>query len=191
MKLGTKNLLFGDHQFLLHPLFVAWGWYKLFGWPGDLRIWICFFIHDWGYWGKDDMDGEIGSTHPEYGADLAHWLFDGLHSSKDKVWEYYPIPKWHDFCLYHSRTYAKKHDHPVSRLALADKMAFLLTPRWLLLFLAKISGSLKEYHTRWLAKGEGRSGTPADWHKRASRVSKEWIDSTLENPNWRPGYYNL
>lgn len=29
MRVGTKSILFGAHQFLLHPLFVAWAWTRL------------------------------------------------------------------------------------------------------------------------------------------------------------------
>ena len=67
---GTRNLLFGEHQIIIHSLFVARAWWRLFGFPKDLRLWACFFLHDIGYWGKDDIDGEDGRTHPRaWGAD--------------------------------------------------------------------------------------------------------------------------
>jgi hypothetical protein len=31
MRIGTKSVLFGAHQFAIHPWFVAWGWLKLHG----------------------------------------------------------------------------------------------------------------------------------------------------------------
>src|SRR4051812_8551241 len=31
MKIGTKSVLFGVHQFLLHPLFIAIGWWQEYG----------------------------------------------------------------------------------------------------------------------------------------------------------------
>lgn len=76
MKLGTKSILFGAHQFLLHPVFVAIAWIKLYGFPYDPRIWIAFFVHDLGYWGKPNIDGPEGEVHPELGANIMH-LFDG------------------------------------------------------------------------------------------------------------------
>lgn len=76
MKVGTKSVLFGAHCFLLHPFFVAIAWIKLYGFPFDLRIWIAFFVHDLGYWGKPNMDGPEGETHVELGAKIMH-IFDG------------------------------------------------------------------------------------------------------------------
>ncbi len=66
MKVGTKSLLFGAHQFILHPVLVAFAWYRLYGFPFDPRLWIAFIVYDWGYWGKADMDGAEGETHVFY-----------------------------------------------------------------------------------------------------------------------------
>lgn len=76
MKTGTKSILYGAHCFLLHPFFVAAAWIKLYGFPWDPRVWVAFFVHDLGYWGKPNMDGTEGETHPELGAKIMH-LFDG------------------------------------------------------------------------------------------------------------------
>lgn len=76
MKVGTKSVLYGAHCFLLHPIFVAAAWIKLYGFPFDPRVWIAFFVHDMGYWRKPNMDGPEGETHPELGARIMH-LFDG------------------------------------------------------------------------------------------------------------------
>jgi len=65
MKVGTKSVLFGAHCFFLHPWFVAAAWWKLYGFPFDLRLWVAFFCHDLGYLGKPNMDGPEGETHPE------------------------------------------------------------------------------------------------------------------------------
>ena len=67
MKIGTKSLLFGVHQFFWHPLTVYWAWKRLYGRP-SLREFVCIFVHDWGYWRAGDMDGAIGGLHPELGA---------------------------------------------------------------------------------------------------------------------------
>jgi hypothetical protein len=50
MKIGTRSLLFGAHQFLLHPLCVAIAWTMLYGFPTDPRLWMAFLIHDAGYY---------------------------------------------------------------------------------------------------------------------------------------------
>ena len=75
MKTGTKSLLFGVHQFIWHPVtvLIAWIWlYKRFP---SWRELICMFVHDWGYWGKTNMDDEDGEKHPELGANIALKLF--------------------------------------------------------------------------------------------------------------------
>ncbi len=76
MQIGTKSVLFGAHCFFLHPFFVAWAWWKLYGFPWDPRLWAAFILHDIGYWGKPNMDGPEGETHPEVGARIMGRLFD-------------------------------------------------------------------------------------------------------------------
>lgn len=76
MKIGTKSVLFGAHQFLIHPWFVALGWWKLYGFPFDPRLWVAFFVHDLGYIGKPNMDGPEGERHPVFGASIMA-AFDG------------------------------------------------------------------------------------------------------------------
>ena len=45
MKLGTKSLLFGCHQFVLHPLFVLVAWWRLYGRP-SWRMVVAIIVHD-------------------------------------------------------------------------------------------------------------------------------------------------
>lgn len=129
MRIGTKSVLFGGHCFLLHWFFLFIAWWKLYGFPFDPRLWLAFFVHDLGYLGKPNMDGSEGETHVELGATLMA-IFGG---------------KWKDFCLYHSRFYAKKHGVSFSRLCVADKLAIVLTPPRLYLALAGLSGEIDEY----------------------------------------------
>jgi hypothetical protein len=80
MKIGTKSLLYGGHQFAIHPFVLAYSWYKLYGFKGEpnlwnWRLWIAFLVHDWGYWGKPNMDGPEDETHVELGAKIMS-LFD-------------------------------------------------------------------------------------------------------------------
>ncbi|MDQ6662779.1 MAG: hypothetical protein M3Z23_00090, partial [Acidobacteriota bacterium] len=44
MKIGTRSVLFGAHQFLLHPVFLAIAWRRLYGFPWDPRLWAAFFL---------------------------------------------------------------------------------------------------------------------------------------------------
>ena len=129
MKIGTKSILFGSHCFLIHPIFVFWAWWKLYGFPYDPRLWLAFFVHDLGYWGKSNMDGQEGERHVELGAKIM-----GIFGKQ-----------WHDFTLYHSKYYAKKRNAKPSKLCYADKLAICLEPRWLYLFMANLSTEIVEY----------------------------------------------
>ena len=150
MNIGTKSILFGVHQFIWHPLFVAAAWYKLYGFPYDIRLWFAFVMHDWGYWGKPNMDGAEGETHPETGGRLMTKLFG---------------KEWGDFCLLHSRYYARKLERNMSKLCVADKMAFTLMPFWFYVTIAKLSGEWYEYTGN-------TSHTPAN-----GRSEHEWYDA--------------
>lgn len=134
MRTGTKSLLFGYHQFILHPLIVWAAWVKLFGWTWDLRIILSFFLHDVGYFGRPNMDGPEGKDHPYIGAWIMSKLFDGPHSTT-----------WFDFNLLHSRDMARRFDRGLSRLCYADKLSFVLYPSWLLQLLYWLSDEDKEY----------------------------------------------
>ncbi len=145
---GTKSLIFGAHQFVLHPLFVALAWRRLHGsLPRDPCIWVALVVHDWGYWGLGDMDGEEGQHHPLRGANLMGRLFD--RGQTDTCWE----GDWWRFTGSHSRTFAAIWDLPHSPLMAADKLAAALYPRWLYALLCWLSGEYIEYRDRWVAAG--------------------------------------
>jgi hypothetical protein len=157
MTVGTKSLLFGVHQFLLHPFFVALAWRKVYGsFPADPRIWFAFLVHDWGYWGCPEMDGKHGKWHPVGGAIIMRALF-GV--------------EWGRFVFCHSRSVAKLCGLSVSPLCAADKLAFAMYPRWLYLLLARASGEIREY-MRNAATPSGRAvGLDAS-------TPRTWFDST-------------
>ena len=48
MTVGTRSVLFGVHNIIIHPLVVGIAWWKLFGPPLDPRLWIAFLVHDIG-----------------------------------------------------------------------------------------------------------------------------------------------
>lgn len=131
MKVGTKSLLFGIHQVFIHPYVVYKAWKFLYGRP-TWREFVCIFIHDWGYWGRPDLDGESGVDHPKLGASIAYNLFSKVYGK-----EYYYL------CSGHSRTYAKMYGFQVSKLCWADKLSFCFENRRFYLFRAKLSGELK------------------------------------------------
>jgi hypothetical protein len=165
VKVGTKSLLFGAHMFWLHPWFVAAAWWKLYGFrivtcPStkvrtsifDPRLWLAFLVHDWGYWGCPDMDGERGERHPMVGALVV----------KELVWEMWTnetAERWHDFVLYHSRFLAKQADRVPSLLCAADKLAIALEPWWLYLPRVIATGEIREYMK--LAEPRNLAGDPA------------------------------
>lgn len=161
MKIGTRSILFGGHQFLIHPLFVALAWWKLYGFPWDPRLWVAFFVHDLGYWGLPNMDGPEGERHVEWGANVMGRLFG---------------PEWKDFCLYHSRFYAKRDGQQFSRLCIADKLSFCLTPRWLYLLMTRASGEVYEYIE--LAKQHTEADEPkyASMNVRTGELNEWWHD---------------
>lgn len=131
MKIGTKSVLFGAHAFWLHPWFVFAAWWKLYGFPWPPWLWIAFFVHDLGYWGCPNMDGEEGEGHPHFGAGILRRL--GA-----------PARYVHEV-TFHSRFLAKQYKVPPSLLCRADKLAIALVPWWLYVPMARITGEIREY----------------------------------------------
>lgn len=161
MRLGTRSVLFGAHSPLIHPWFVARAWRRLYGFPWDPRLWVAFVVHDLGYWGKPNLDGPEGTTHPELGARIMRRLFGS---------------EWGDFCLLHSRHYARQLNRPTSPLCRADKLALALTPSWLYLLLIRLSGEVWEYLETAKAAGFA-DATVESWYPRIvehfSRIATE------------------
>ena len=131
MKTGTKSLLFGVHQFVWHPITVWLAWVYLYNCLPTWKELICIIIHDWGYWGKANMDDEEGERHPELAFNIALHLFD------DCAWAW--------LCLYHSRHYARHYSVEPSRLCWADKLSLKYEPWWFYLPRAWASSELHEY----------------------------------------------
>lgn len=159
MNIGTKSLLFGSHQFILHPICVALAWHRLYKrWPEWWQA-ICIVVHDWGYWGCGNMDGEEGTNHPERGAEIACCLMIDISKF---VWRrqfrftHGPVKAiihtslredaW-DLCAGHSRHYAKLHNFETSPLMAADKMGIIIPPWWIHLPMFRASGELTEYRS--------------------------------------------
>ena len=130
MRTGTKSVLFGVHQFLIHPVWVFLAWWRLYGFPFDPRLWLAFFVHDLGYLGCAKMDDDKGEAHVLFGAKIMGELFG---------------KEWFDLCQYHSRFWAAKHNTKPSRLCIADKLVTVLEPWWFYLPRAIATGEVKEY----------------------------------------------
>ncbi len=216
LNVGTKSVLFGAHCFLIHPFFVLAAWWKLYGFPWDPRLWIAFFVHDLGYFGKPNMDGPEGETHVELGAkilsvfdyrfrliktksihkDYLLWL-DGYKLLKDVgkfSLLYKSTKRWHDFSLYHSRFYAKKDNVNYSRLCVADKLAICLEPAWLYLPRVNWSGEVHEY----IKLGENGNGkynsmelnteNQKKWFASVCDYLTRWVEEHKDGKedNWTP-----
>ncbi|MGH9353076.1 MAG: hypothetical protein ACRD2G_13115, partial [Terriglobia bacterium] len=137
MRVGTKSMLVGAHNFLIHPVAVFVAWSKLYGLPRDPRLWVSFIVHDLGYWQRQSMDGLQSEQHVELGGRI----MDVLGGAR-----------WGDLVRRHSRQWCQLHGQPYSRLCVADKLAFVLTPAWLYLPMARATGELAEY----MAVADGR-----------------------------------
>jgi len=167
--------LFGAHQWLIHPLFVALAWTRLYGVPRDPRLYAAFFLHDLGYVGLPNMDGPEGEGHVEWGARLMGQWFG---------------PEWGAFCLYHSRFYARRAGKAPSRLCLADKLACAMEPWWMYLPRVVASGEVWEY-LQHAAPQPGREAKYADldlrlpagsryrqlrhWHREMTASLRRWV----------------
>lgn len=163
MKIGTKSFLFGAHQFLLHPLFLALAWKRRYGFPWDPRLWAAFALHDLGYLGCTDMDGESGAKHPELGARIMGFVFG---------------KEWGEFTLLHSRAYAKKMGKPVSKLCVADKLATAMMPSWLWITLACITGEVDEYMRQSSVRSVGTlTGDVRIWFRDMCEDSLKWAEA--------------
>ncbi len=161
MCVGTKSILFGVHNLVIHPVSVALAWWKLYGFPWDPRLWCAFIVHDLGYWGRSAMESVESETHVELGANLMMSLFGA---------------RWGEFCRRHSRYYARSRGLAISRLCVADKLAFALTPAWLYLPLARASGELSEYIARSKERQAGDSSfAPDEWVLVNSDDPRSWL----------------
>lgn len=201
MSIGTRSLLFGVHQFAIHPVIVFIAWTKLYGFPYDPRLWVCFLVHDWGYFGKKDMDGQVGETHPTVGAAIVSYLFDwprdseyqgepichcGERCSTHGYWtghspvemEQPPEPnrRWYNFVLFHSRFMAKKHHARYSRLCVADKYSVVVTPDWLYLVLGNLSGEIHEYMIGKQGRTPAVDGDKRCWHQDIKKYLAAWVE---------------
>ena len=110
---------------------------------------------------------------------------------------------WEDECLRHSRYWSRRIGLPISRLCLADKLAFALTPAWLYLPMTRWTGELREYMTRSRQRQAGdnsftseeerlvRSEVPEEWLRGLQSYTLRWVerhrDQCFARPEGAPG----
>ncbi|MDH5541934.1 MAG: hypothetical protein OEY64_03105 [Nitrospinota bacterium] len=166
MKLGTKTLLFGVHQVVIHPLLVTIAWCKLYKSFPSFKELVCIIIHDWGYWGKASLKCEDGDRHPELGAKIAGKLFG---------------PEWSDFILGHSSFYIVRHHIKRSKLLAPDKYWHCFTPFWFYRWLSVPTGEMKHYrelgHARQVARFEA---SDEEWYEELKRASQQKVDNCYQ-----------
>ena len=156
----------------LYPPVLRRGRMVALGFPWDLRLWGAFFSTIWDIsaapmW-KVPRGKSTSNWGPSHGLALRH--------------------PWADFTLRHSRYWAKKHGVTCLKLCYADKMAFVLTPAWLYLPMARATGELAEYMAKSRDRQAGcgafneteraqlESGDPAIWLKGLQSYTRRWVE---------------
>ena len=132
MNIGTKSLLFGVHQFVLHPLVVLLAWLVYYKSVPKFYQLCAIVTHDWGYWKQHNMDGEEGNNHPERAAKM--WRHFGKFG-ENVAGE----------IRGHSGSFASEYGFPQSKLFKADKLCVVFIPCYLYVVLGSLSGEIYEY----------------------------------------------
>lgn len=142
MKAGTKTLLFGTHNIILHPIFVFIAWLIRYRSLPTLPEFIAICLHDVGLWGLPNVDGKEGEQHP---AIIADWLFQKSFNFKPTSRLSLVLTNAADIILGHSRFYVMQRQCQLSKLFQADKLASAIYPCWLYILLGTLSGEIDEY----------------------------------------------
>lgn len=151
LPIGTKSVLFGVHNPLIHSLFLATAWIRLYGFrsPKDIHLnrkiaiwepglWACFILHDLGYIGKPDMDGPKGEQHIELGALWVSRMFDKNHTCENTA--------CHDGIVYQTSEYMQKQGIPFDVTLCTFCAGTGKSNRWY---------RFCKYHSRFIAKQNG------------------------------------
>jgi hypothetical protein len=161
--IGTRSVLVGVHQFLLHPLFIAIGWYRAYGFRGvdigertvhRIRRWSHFGWHT--YFSRERVYASLLDPRLWFAFFVHDLGYLGKPNMDGAEGETHPElganlmraafgPAWGDLVLLHSRYYAKKLGRDVSPLCIADKWVIVLEPSWLYLPRVWLTGEHHEF----------------------------------------------
>jgi hypothetical protein len=170
----------------------------------EFGAWLMRRLFDRGY---DKVD-RCAVSYAEAEILLAqddHWRLDTEHEDRNPfggLWSVVYICRlqrratWYEFCLYHSRFYAKKDNKPFSRLCVADKLSIVLTPAWLYLPMVRWSGEIDEYMSLARDGGQGEkyasTGIPIHselrWYQGVQEYLRRWVDEHKDGreDTWTP-----
>lgn len=184
MKIGTRSLLYGTHQFLWHPWTVALAYRRLYRkWP-DLFGWVDIFVHDLGYWGCADIDGKQGKKHPRRGADLAskftYWFLTRIRGRVHWGAAMDASDQWFRTLL-HSSSLARELGLEPSDLCWADKYSIFCEWEWFYLLRTTLSGEIDEFVKNAVEAG----------HLRYRVSNREWLRWYKARLLQRPGIKSL
>lgn len=161
--IGTLSVLVGVHQFALHPLIIAIGWWKEYRFR---RVHIGYrmvprTVHvDGGGFYRFPEQRDVYASLLDPRLWLAFIVHDIGYLGKPNMdgpeGETHPEvgarimrslfgEPWGDLVLLHSRYYAKTLGKNVSALCFADKWAIILEPSWLYLPRVWMTGELAEF----------------------------------------------
>ena len=171
LSVGTRSVLFGAHCWFLHPWFVAWAWWTLYG-ASRVQIPYRRAVDAWAESPDPAVRARgaisVAASPPRMTSilDPRLWVaffvhdlgyvgkpnMDGAEGETHAEWGARLMGRlfgreWELFTLLHSRYYAKRRGRPFSALCVADKLAIALTPAWLYLPLVRATGEIDEYMT--------------------------------------------
>src|SRR5487761_682470 len=160
MRVGTKSVLFGAHAFFLHPIAVFAAHWQLYGFPRDPRLLLAFAVHDLGYLWMESVERIGSEEHVELGGRIMDFICGRV---------------WGDHVRRHSRSWCRLRGQPYSRLCVADKLAFVVTPGWLYLPMARATGELAEYMAVADGRQAGGKFTEAERRLLQSPDARLWL----------------
>lgn len=122
MSEGTRSLLIGCHNIIMHPLMVIRAWRWWFGtWPKPWQI-VCIFVHDVGLAGRQYLSDPMAKE--------GHWKLGAYWAGRLFGW------KGFYFCAGHTPESCE----PRSALWFADKASWLVAPVWWLWLNYRLEG---------------------------------------------------
>lgn len=117
-------------------------------------------VHDWGYWGCENIDGPEGQQHPMRGARLAQSLMSFFKASPERIKEIFYL------IVCHSQSKSRDLGLAPSKLCWPDKHSIYFDPpRWYL-FRARLSKEIVEYRRNAVISG----------HVEAWESDRAWYD---------------